>query len=545
MRKALVVVVWMAAVAVSLGAEPLRIPFGVAPVVDGTFTAAEWYDATTVEFVAAAGAVHVRVHLVHDATRLYIAFEYVENPTGELVIPEILIDPNDGKAAEWQADDWWFHVSAQDCDAQGGFDNYARCGITRPLWSGMPNFQPDPNSVALPAIEVQIPLSMVSLAPGAVFGLSLTVNAWPSDTRGYWPEGAEIKSPATWGEAILAADVPPMEVIELSDRAIVVRQADSTTANQTLAVATSSGIILVDSQPTPTLAKECRRLVAEHFGRSDFSYLIITHDDVDHIGGTGAFPDVTIVAQQACATITRGILGSVRQVTANLRVWDENRIASLQAELAGIDAASERASDIRAEIIGCEIEVADFRAGLWVPRVPDVTFAETWTLDAGDTTVTCWFLGLGHSESDIFVHFETEGILAVGDAMSKQYLCLGVDPELTRSIDVGHWCQMLDLVLEKSFDTVVWGHRGFLTHDDVANRASYIRALWEGVVTLKAGGGTLADAHTSLVLANLFPNLAPTIAEMALLLGLPEATVAAGAEAQHAATIDMFWAVAR
>jgi hypothetical protein len=196
-----------AAVAVSVGAEPLQIPFGAAPVVDGAFTAAEWHDAATVEFVAATGAVHGRVHLVHDGTRLYVGFEVVENPGGELVIPEILIDPNNGKAPSWQADDWWFHVSAQDCDAQGGYDNYSRshCGVTRALWSGMPNFAPDPNSVALPAIEVQTPLSMVPLSTGAVFGLSLTVNAWPSDTRGYWPEGADIKSPATWGEAILVA----------------------------------------------------------------------------------------------------------------------------------------------------------------------------------------------------------------------------------------------------------------------------------------------------------------------------------------------------
>jgi hypothetical protein len=205
MRKALVLVLLSAAVAVSVGAEPLQIPFGVAPVVDGVFDAVEWGGAAKIEFVAAAGAVHVRIHLIHDGNRLYVAFEYVENPGGQLVIPEILLDPNDGKVATWQADDWWFHVSAQDCDAQGGVDNYTRCGITRPLWSGMPNFAPDPYSVPLPAIEVQIPLSMVPLSTGVVFGLSLTVNSWPGDTRGYWPEGAKIESPATWGEAILSA----------------------------------------------------------------------------------------------------------------------------------------------------------------------------------------------------------------------------------------------------------------------------------------------------------------------------------------------------
>jgi hypothetical protein len=171
------------------------------------FTAAEWQGAAKVEFAAAAGAVHVRVHLVHDSARLYVGFEYVENSGGELVMPEILIEPGNGKAPTWQPDDWWFHVSAQDWDAQGGYDDYSRshCGIVRPLWSGVPNFATDSNSVALPAIEVQIPLSMIPLSTGVAFGLSLTVDSWPSDARGYWPEGADIKSPATWGEAILTA----------------------------------------------------------------------------------------------------------------------------------------------------------------------------------------------------------------------------------------------------------------------------------------------------------------------------------------------------
>ncbi|MBU0595253.1 hypothetical protein KJ567_01035, partial [Candidatus Bipolaricaulota bacterium] len=109
----------------------------------------------------------------------------------------------DDKTTEWSVDDWWFHVSAQDCEAQGEYDVYTRCGRTRPLWSGKPNFAPDPDSVPLGAIEVRIPLSMVGILPGDVFGLALRVLAWPSDTLGHWPAGAAIASPATWGEAVL------------------------------------------------------------------------------------------------------------------------------------------------------------------------------------------------------------------------------------------------------------------------------------------------------------------------------------------------------
>ncbi|MFC2078427.1 DPP IV N-terminal domain-containing protein [Candidatus Bipolaricaulota bacterium] len=191
--------------AVSVVAAQIDIPLGSSPAIDGAFTASEWLDAMTVEFTANAGTIHVRVHLVHDAEQLYVAFEYLEYPDGELVIPEILIDPNNGKSEMWASDDWWVHVSAQNCDAQGEYDNYDRCGLTRPLWRGRPNFASGDDSVPLDAIEIRIPLSMLEIPIGKVFGLGLTVNAWPSETRGYWPAAASIDSPATWGEAVLSA----------------------------------------------------------------------------------------------------------------------------------------------------------------------------------------------------------------------------------------------------------------------------------------------------------------------------------------------------
>lgn len=205
MRRLRMTAVVLALCSCFVEASPLEIPLGSAPEVDGAFDPSEWSDATTVEFTVNDGVIDVRVHLVHDDEQLYVAFEYVVNPDAELIIPEILIDPNNGKSQDWADDDWWFHVSAQNCDAQGEYDNYGRCGLARPAWLGRPNFAPGSASVPLDAIEIRIPFSMVGIAPGEPFGLSLTVNAWPSDTRGYWPDGGSIESPATWGEAVLVA----------------------------------------------------------------------------------------------------------------------------------------------------------------------------------------------------------------------------------------------------------------------------------------------------------------------------------------------------
>lgn len=187
----------------SVGATLLEIPSGSPPDIDGVFRPSEWQDAAIVELSTADERVEVRVHLIHDEEQLYVAFQTGENSDRELVIPEVLIDPDNAKHAEWGDDDWWFHVSAQNCDCRGGYDDYMQCALTRPGWLGRPNCAPDPHSVRLDAIEMRISLSMVPLSSGSPFGLALEVNAWPSDTRGYWPAGASIESPVTWGEAVL------------------------------------------------------------------------------------------------------------------------------------------------------------------------------------------------------------------------------------------------------------------------------------------------------------------------------------------------------
>ena len=145
----LAVLAFFALTIAGLAAEPLGIPFGTSPVIDGLFLATEWDDAVRVDFSAAEGAAIVWVHLKHDGEYLYLAYEYPEYPTyteypfGELIIPEILLDPDNAKTADWAEDDWWLHVSAQNCEAQGEYDDY---GLPRPqplLWGNTNAYSAD------------------------------------------------------------------------------------------------------------------------------------------------------------------------------------------------------------------------------------------------------------------------------------------------------------------------------------------------------------------------------------------------------------------
>jgi len=141
---------------------------------------------------------------MHDSLHLYVA--YMGNlASANVRFPEINVDVNYDRSLAWQADDWWFHVSATDCESQGEAGNYDNCQLVRPNWIGMPNFVNGGPTVD--TVEIQIPFSTIQLdiqtvdTIGLAFNVSNTFNAWE-----YWPAGAEVNSPASWGKAVFESN---------------------------------------------------------------------------------------------------------------------------------------------------------------------------------------------------------------------------------------------------------------------------------------------------------------------------------------------------
>ena len=188
--------------------EILSIPWTTAPTVDGSFAPGEWDDAATVE-ISIGGSVSVDVRSVHDGENLYIAFT---GPFGgPFLFPEVFVDPDNSKSAEWDALDWWFHVSGTDCESQGAPDDYTICELELDDWQGVPNFTPERSP---DTIEIVLPFSKLGVEAtlpqtiGLTYGLTNTFSSWQ-----YWPSAATSASPAMWGTAILQ----PKEVSSVHD----------------------------------------------------------------------------------------------------------------------------------------------------------------------------------------------------------------------------------------------------------------------------------------------------------------------------------------
>jgi len=174
----------------------INFPCGTTPTIDGVLNPNEWNDADTIEIN---GLNTIQVYFKHDDNNLYFAFDGPLE-SSNVRFPEIMFDLNNDKTNIWQMDDWWFHVSATDCEYQGQPANYDSCSLVRPNWTAVSNILPGGGITDF--IEIQIPLSTLGLdlanidTIGIAFNVTNTFNVWE-----YWPAGADINQPSTWANA--------------------------------------------------------------------------------------------------------------------------------------------------------------------------------------------------------------------------------------------------------------------------------------------------------------------------------------------------------
>jgi hypothetical protein len=116
--------------------------------------------------------------------------------------PELLIDPQNRRSSNWQRGQWWLHSSYNLCEGNGEFNVYVHNGIHR-CTKDKPGWRANHFPLnADDAMTIHVLLSKIGLLPGHRFGFAVDVTDTQSDWH-FWPPGASLKSPATWGAAEL------------------------------------------------------------------------------------------------------------------------------------------------------------------------------------------------------------------------------------------------------------------------------------------------------------------------------------------------------
>lgn len=191
-----------------------EIPCGFTPEMNGVEQPDEWLPANYIPMMSATTTM---VGMMHDETHLYFIFSgHLES---QIQFPEIYIDVNNSKDSTWQADDWWFHVSATDCDNMGSPDVYTNCQEVQPDWLGVNNIQP--GSPVVDTVEIAIPFSKIGYNYGSgdpmgiAFGLNNVMN-----NLNIYPQGGNLLIPATW----LTVTILPCNagIVEQKEKALFV-----------------------------------------------------------------------------------------------------------------------------------------------------------------------------------------------------------------------------------------------------------------------------------------------------------------------------------
>ena len=176
-------------------AQAQIIPFDAsAMTIDGAMQPAEWATASKT-YIGVSATDSVQVLMKHDGIAFYFAFTG-KLESANMLFPEILFDPQLQRTTSWINGQWWFHVSATDCEYNGSYGVYTSCLAVQPDWVGAPNFAP--GTPLSDTVEIRIAYSKIGFSAGQdSLGMALVVTNTASIWK-LWPASADKYAPNTW-----------------------------------------------------------------------------------------------------------------------------------------------------------------------------------------------------------------------------------------------------------------------------------------------------------------------------------------------------------
>jgi len=278
--------------------------------------------------------------------------------------------------------------------------------------------------------------------------------------------------------------------------------------NAYLALSTRKGIVVIDSGFSKTIAQEVRAAIQAEFKRSDFAYLINSHEHSDHIFGNSAYSDIPIVGSDLLrAAVLR--MKSDPTIIADRLAIPEQSLARIQQDVLKNPKLLESPEVSKDERFWKTVQ-ADYAAGVdFVP--PTITFDRRMTLNLGDVSVQLFSYGHWHSKADTIINVPEEGLVRLGAPFSSGHLPVvnspyGPKEALTASI-VNNWIAVLNEVLGQTNEkTQFVSCHGWsvMNKAEVSPQVAYLERLWNEVRRARAEGKTLEETKAALPRAARF-----------------------------------------
>lgn len=278
----------------------------------------------------------------------------------------------------------------------------------------------------------------------------------------------------------------PVKLERVSKDVIVARTGEYYVTNMT-AIATSKGIVVVDTNIIPSMAIKIRKMFEKEFGRNDFVYVINTHSHWDHTDGNFAYPEATIIGHDNVDPIMREFEANQSDFIVSQKEWLTNFEQQVE-EMGPNHEHYGRNQDI---ILFNKILMPELEKGLQIVP-PNLTFNDRMTVSLGDKTLKLqYFEGNTHTNSDIMIYVPEEKLLFTGDLFTQ-----GMVPFLSGAEDMPKYLEgmssLFDDGMEISLD--IPGHQQFISGDELREKYDYAKDLWEGLKEAYEKGLTMDEA---------------------------------------------------
>ncbi len=303
----------------------------------------------------------------------------------------------------------------------------------------------------------------------------------------------------------------PLHVKKLSDNAIRLWVGDYISSTAVCALNTDKGIVVIDTTQCPELDKQFRKIIAKKFGRSDFVYLINTHEHGDHTSGNSVYSDCKIIAHEKCAEGMKRNLGDQQRVID----WFKEFIPKQKKQLVEAKQGTDEYKKLKEDIIVRKMVLKSLESGI-KQTLPTQTFKDRMKLDMGNMTLEFYYMGGLHSASDIFIFMPEEGLLFTGDVMADTWLtdtpgCLqsfggriGIKRDLPLMLK--NWKSLIDRKDEIKY--YIPGHwNGELSYKGFVERYNYLITLKKEIKKAAKEGKPLEELLKDLKMNARFPNL--------------------------------------
>jgi len=272
-------------------------------------------------------------------------------------------------------------------------------------------------------------------------------------------------------------------------------------------VRSQKGLVVFDTFWSETTARTVKNNLSEVLNRDDFSYVILTADRLDMLGGSAAYSEATIIGHE---NITKRYQDKDMEVEAELGDliemwrWKEN---AARERLADYEEGSEEAKNEAAWMNACK-ERADELASGFSLLLPAISYNDRMLVDLGDITLHLIWFGKEGNRTGLTVAVLPEKKVAVMPSFVLNTLHLAPNPFWDfKVMDVPRWISVLEEILEDEDaveQVVCHDIAAVLSRERAHGHLVYIRKLWNSVKAAEAAGKDLPEIQETLSFDNEF-----------------------------------------